>query len=569
MEYRAGDRVRMKKDFEKPKYGWGEVKQSDVGIVKKVLEDGDLIIDFPKHSGWRGYQSEMEPAEAKEYKKGSLVLITGPVLKGHAKLKTGFKVGVKVMVDPGKKACGGDGDYKGGFGEIVSVNSCSSDKEFPYKVQLESGRSICIEKDALEAINPIYWFDGKASGIIRRTGEKEGAVKIRKCPTNKDLEGEVIKVPLGSLDDLVKKVHPLSFDHVNEILVWEKFIMQSRTGGELIDSDGEGCYTDGKKIFLPHSVDMAEHIEDVDSTIFDNPNLTLYVGLMLHEIAHIRYDSFKLDMEEYIEKIRHKEAFKSIMNILEDNRIESCLQREFKKTDYERILDETRTFLIEKVKLPENPLSKLLLSYHLKLTEFNYKGIKFIDKQKHEALDKSIDGFLEQRSPLGRKSYRAVVDEIFELSKEIKNPGKTVLDSLRIAKKIYDRLGPLFEKDESWSPQKGSGAGTFTAGGRDPTSDHYEKGEIKVTPKNIDSKELEEKVKESSESGGFGEGGGTGKEPGKSSGSGGEAPDSENGEKESLFTGMIKAGLMEKGYDKKRADEIAEEVEKFMRGDKK
>ncbi|MBN2459826.1 hypothetical protein JXB28_06080 [Candidatus Woesearchaeota archaeon] len=561
MKYKIGYKVRVRKDIEKPTYGWGDVKHGDIGVIKRVDSDGDLLIDFPNQSEWSGKASEMELAIASQLKKGSLVLITEPVLRSYIKTKEDLKEGTKVLVKGGKKTCDGE-KYKGGLGEIVSLNSCGSEDEFPYKVRVGEKSGVCIGKDALTPVKPVYWFDGKASGTIKKKDKDECYVKIKKCPSNQEVEGKVIKVPVGSLDDMVKKMHPLSFSEAKPILVWEKFVMQSRTGVKLVDSGGKGCYTDGEKIYLPESVAMLEHLEDVESTIFNNPNLTLYAGLMLHELAHIRYGSFKLKMEKVLEPIKHKEAFKSIMNILEDNRVESHLQREFRGQDYERILDETRTLLIEKSKLPKNPLAKLLLSYHLRLTSHKYRGIKFLDKEKREALDKEIAGFLATEDPITKKLYKEIEDEIFEISKDIKKPRKTVLSSLKIAKKVYEKLETLLEADLTLEPPERGDGGTFT-GGTDPTSDHFGDGGIEVTPENIDSPDLEDMVGDPAP-GQDGDDSGEGAEgsDGADGGTGGEGDDGEQG----WLIEAVKGGLIRRGYNPTRAGELADEVDKFIGG---
>ena len=49
----------------KPLYGWGDVKNGDVGTVVKVKES-DIWIDFPSHSHWHGRLREIAIAQTPE-----------------------------------------------------------------------------------------------------------------------------------------------------------------------------------------------------------------------------------------------------------------------------------------------------------------------------------------------------------------------------------------------------------------------------------------------------------------------------------------------------------------------
>ena len=58
---KIGDRVRVRQSVVSPKYGWGtSVDHESSGALKRIDDSGDVIIDFPKHSGWKGRLEEIE-----------------------------------------------------------------------------------------------------------------------------------------------------------------------------------------------------------------------------------------------------------------------------------------------------------------------------------------------------------------------------------------------------------------------------------------------------------------------------------------------------------------------------
>ena len=55
-----GDKVKVDPSISEPKYKWGSVKKGSVGTVKRIDSDGDIVVDFPEQSGWKGLLKEME-----------------------------------------------------------------------------------------------------------------------------------------------------------------------------------------------------------------------------------------------------------------------------------------------------------------------------------------------------------------------------------------------------------------------------------------------------------------------------------------------------------------------------
>ena len=61
-EIKVGDRVRVKASVETPRYNWGSkgVSHDSVGVVTRLDSDGEMRVDFPEHSDWMAFLSEME-----------------------------------------------------------------------------------------------------------------------------------------------------------------------------------------------------------------------------------------------------------------------------------------------------------------------------------------------------------------------------------------------------------------------------------------------------------------------------------------------------------------------------
>ena len=60
---KIGDNVRV--SVEQPQFGWGQVNKGDIGIYKGVAlertaKPGEIVVDFPNHSGWNGILNEIE-----------------------------------------------------------------------------------------------------------------------------------------------------------------------------------------------------------------------------------------------------------------------------------------------------------------------------------------------------------------------------------------------------------------------------------------------------------------------------------------------------------------------------
>lgn len=107
-------------------------------------------------------------------------------------------------------------------------------------------------------------------------------------------------------------------------------------GGVRIVEGRSGAYTDGRTIFLPAYVD---YFRDRLEPLHENRNLTIYVGLALHESGHIIAGSHRFNLYYYLSRLEYPWLFKTIMNIVEDYRIETFLKQIRAHPQIDEILD--------------------------------------------------------------------------------------------------------------------------------------------------------------------------------------------------------------------------------------
>ncbi|HEY9054064.1 MAG TPA: PEGA domain-containing protein [Rectinemataceae bacterium] len=75
--FKVGDSVRVQANIAEPKYGWGQVKPGEIGIVKSLPEPGSdmMRVDFPSQKDWAAKMGEMEivlPQTGQASSKGGL-----------------------------------------------------------------------------------------------------------------------------------------------------------------------------------------------------------------------------------------------------------------------------------------------------------------------------------------------------------------------------------------------------------------------------------------------------------------------------------------------------------------
>ncbi len=72
---KVGDRVRVKRSVSTPEYEWGSVSHKSTGVLKRIDADGDVMIDFPSQSSWKGKLGEIE-VDDRKFVKGCRVKLT-------------------------------------------------------------------------------------------------------------------------------------------------------------------------------------------------------------------------------------------------------------------------------------------------------------------------------------------------------------------------------------------------------------------------------------------------------------------------------------------------------------
>lgn len=62
MDFKVGDRVRVKSSVRTPYFDWGSVQHGDIGVITSI-NGGDAECDFDAQTGWSALLSEMEKVE--------------------------------------------------------------------------------------------------------------------------------------------------------------------------------------------------------------------------------------------------------------------------------------------------------------------------------------------------------------------------------------------------------------------------------------------------------------------------------------------------------------------------
>lgn len=57
--FKVGDKVMLNPDKDEFTYGKGPVLYTDVGEIKSICKDGDLYVNFPSHTYWRGKEDDL------------------------------------------------------------------------------------------------------------------------------------------------------------------------------------------------------------------------------------------------------------------------------------------------------------------------------------------------------------------------------------------------------------------------------------------------------------------------------------------------------------------------------
>ena len=90
----------------------------------------------------------------------------------------------------------------------------------------------------------------------------------------------------------------------------------------VLESPEGGAHTDGRAIYLPPYIN---YFRDPLDPLIENRNLTVFVGLAMHEAGHILAGSFRFNLNYYMSKLERPDLFKFLFNLFEDFRIERFL----------------------------------------------------------------------------------------------------------------------------------------------------------------------------------------------------------------------------------------------------
>ncbi len=225
-----------------------------------------------------------------------------------------------------------------------------------------------------------------------------------------DLGYEILKKDLkegknyfkGLTKEIVKKVAcGLKLEEISNIL---SLYLQALSGYELnISESVDGCYTNGKTIFLPKRIDLFENEE---------LNFKLYKVMASHKYAQLVYGTFFFrlenvedlvnelkkkygnglredasDFENFFNLFPNKNLALNIFSIVEDARIERNLKKDFK--GLKRDLEEIQRLEFKKISFtPRNEVESLLYMLFLALT-FGKRAVKdFINDKLEEDFEK-------------------------------------------------------------------------------------------------------------------------------------------------------------------------------------
>jgi hypothetical protein len=120
--FKVGDKVRVKASVKRPYYAFGPVvTHKSIGEVKHTYADGELLIDFPDHTGWNGVGREMElvfPEETKQKEQNMKV-------RAYAVIQNSKVIGLKELREDARKLKAA----KGGKANGVIIMELGAGKE--------------------------------------------------------------------------------------------------------------------------------------------------------------------------------------------------------------------------------------------------------------------------------------------------------------------------------------------------------------------------------------------------------------------------------------------------------
>lgn len=215
------------------------------------------------------------------------------------------------------------------------------------------------------------------------------------------------------IDELKQKYHYVGIEDISgAINKWiggilgKSYAIAETTNASVI------AYTDNKSIYLPKRIDKFTQ---------QNKNMDLYWGLTDHEMAHILYGSFDVDIKEALKEYEKQGLAKHINNMLEDGRIEYNLRKDFGK-----VVDDELNIVNEVY------IMKPLNETHPKAEEGDMFLSALLQKIK---MGKTVTEY--------NHNYDAEFDDCYRIYKEEVEEG-TVIETWAGTRKIYDIVAKLF-----------------------------------------------------------------------------------------------------------------------------
>lgn len=242
-------------------------------------------------------------------------------------------------------------------------------------------------------------------------------------------------------------------------------------GGIDIIDGVRGAYTYGNAIYLPDKINI---FQDSKIPLIENRNLTLYMGLGLHEVAHIIFGSFHFDLNRYIYKLDKPGLFKTIHNIVEDYRIERyMIESNFIYYAEEVIQFMNRVYSVRNWIDEERSVAFLFLTHISDVASGNWEQVIHLKPQAEQRLL----GLLSLPLPTGRfRSPKELLENWIERFKNIKyqNP----LAAIPLSLEIYEILREwdheyLHDLDEQEAIDKGTHGGVGSSPPKGIASPNY------------------------------------------------------------------------------------------------
>lgn len=275
------------------------------------------------------------------------------------------------------------------------------------------------------------------------------------------------------IDELKEKYHFVSYDEISgSASKWVAALLERSVGIDTVKGDSI-AYTDNKKIYIP---------KRIDKFVDREKNKKLYWGLMDHEMAHIKYHSFDVDIEEALKEYDKPGLAKHINNMLEDGRIEYNLRKDYGGIIAEELDLVNQTYIMKPLDGPaaRHP-GQRFLSALLQKIKMGY-SVTTVEKQYLDALeecytiykDEVEQGDIYDTWRATRKVYDIVVRLFPDLTEPVdQQPGDDVGDH------GGDGAGDGGGGGNSGEPQPGDGSGNGdgSSGGGNSGDDGSENGD--------------------------------------------------------------------------------------------